>query len=872
MTFSKKITGLTSEQASKALEKFGFNELSSKSQFTVLKVFLRQFVDVIVWILIIASLISYGIGEVINFWVINFIIVFVVMMGFIQEYKAERAMEALRKIVRPQANVIRNGRLMTIDAKDVVPGDILSLEVGDRVPADSELIHSMGVEVDESMLTGESISAHRENGDSIYAGTQLVNGHCQARVVATGMKTKLGDIATLIQETEEATPLQKRMDQLGKFLAVIALGASVLILLLGILRGAMPTEMLIVALALAVAAVPEGLPLTMTLALSFGMHKMAKKNAIVRKMMAVETLGSTTIICTDKTGTLTKNEMTVQKLFVDNQVVSITGAGYKPDGIFQLNNKEIKSVSKWNEVFKASVLCNNSDLFEANHNFWEPIGNPTEVSLITLGRKAGFKKEDLEEKFKRVEEILFSSDRKMMTTIHENEGGYSVYSKGAPEEILERCSYQLLNGKHHKLSSKDKDTILKQNHRFAITGLRVLALATKTYELKKIPTKDIEKDLVFLGLVAMRDPARPEVKEALQTCRQAGIEVMMVTGDNEHTAISIAKQIGLVSSGEVKAMTGKTIDELSDEELRLKLKEVKIFARTRPEHKLRIVSLLKENGEIVAMTGDGVNDAPALKKADIGIAMGIKGTDVTKEAADMVLQDDNFVTIVEAVKEGRRIYQNIEKFSSYLISRNFTEVILIFLGILIFDFKFLPLLAIQILFINAFDEQMPAIGLGLDKAHGDLMARPPRPPNEAIMNRWNAFIVFSIAIFSALIAFIVFITQDPVLGIEKARTMVFATIVVMVIVGTYNFRSLRESVVVTGIFNNRFFIIAILFLLAVTLFVMYQPTIRVIFELVPLNLTDWLICVGAASLNFVYMEMVKFFRRNIEKNNTCKFK
>jgi len=867
MTFSKKITGLTSEQAAKALEKFGLNELKAKRKFTVLKVFLRQFVNVIVWILIIASLISYGIGEVINFWVINFIIVFVILMGFIQEYKAERAMEALRQIVRPQTTVIRNGRLMTIDAKDVVPEDILSLEVGDRIPADAEVMHGVNVEVDESMLTGESISVRKENGDLIYAGTQLVNGRCQARVVATGMKTKLGDIATLIQETEESTPLQKRMDQLGKFLAVIALSASIIILLLGVLRGATPTEMLIVALALAVAAVPEGLPLTMTLALSFGMHKMAKKNAIIRRMMAVETLGSITVICTDKTGTLTKNEMTVQKLFVDNQVISIKGVGYKPIGGFFMNGQEVKSVSKWNKFFKANVLCNNSDLLELDHNLWEPIGDPTEVALITLGRKAGFKKENLEEKYKRVEEILFSSTRKMMTTIHKDEGGYSVYSKGAPEEILERCSYQLLNGKRHKLSSKDKDTILKQNHRFARKALRVLALATKTYDTKKIPTKDIEKNLTFLGLVAMRDPARPETKEALQACKQAGIEVMMITGDNEHTAISIAKQIGLTFDGEVEAMTGKTIDELSDKELSQKLKEVKIFARTQPEHKLRIVSLLKKDGEIVAMTGDGVNDAPALKKADIGIAMGIKGTDVTKEAADMVLQDDNFVTIVEAVKEGRRIYQNIEKFSSYLISRNFTEVILIFLGILLFDFKFLPLLALQILFINAFDEQMPAIGLGLDQAHGDLMAHPPRPPDEAIMNRWNAFIVFSIAIFSALIAFIVFITQDPVVNIEKARTMAFATIVVMVIVGTYNFRSLRESVVVTGILNNRFLMIAVLLILAVTLFVMYQSGAQMIFKLVPLKFTDWLICVGAASLNLVYMEMVKLFRRNMEKNN-----
>ncbi len=858
----KKMIGLSATQAAKSLERFGYNELKKERQFTALKVFFRQFINVIVWILIIASVISYGIGEEINFWVINFIVVFVVLMGFLQEFKAERAMEALKQIVRPQTKVIRDRKLMTIDAKEVVPGDILSLEVGDRVPADAKLIFSSNVEIDESMLTGESLTIHKKNEEIIYAGTQLVSGRTLAEVIVTGMETKLGNIATMIQEKEEITPLQKRLDQLGKFLAVIAIAASFIILILGIYRGATPTEMLIVALALAVAAVPEGLPLTMTLALSFGMHKMAKKNAIVRRMMAVETLGSTTVICTDKTGTLTQNEMTVQNIFIDNQVISVKGVGYKPNGEFLIGKKIIKDLKKWNEFFKTGLLCNNSDLTER----YNPVGDPTEVALITLGLKAGLNKERINDKYDRVEEILFSSARKMMTTIHKDiSDGYIIYSKGAPEEILERCTHQMINGKRHKLSKKDKDKILDQNQDFAKRALRVLAFATKVYETKKIPTKNIENNLTFLGLVAMRDPARPEVKNALKTCHNAGIEVMMITGDNEQTAISIAKQIGL-ADGEIKALTGKYIDELTDQELLERLKDVKIFARTHPEHKLRIVNLLKKQGHIVAMTGDGVNDAPAIKKADIGIAMGIKGTDVTKEAGDMILQDDNFATIVTAVEEGRRIYENIEKFSSYLISRNFTEVILIFLGILIFDFKFLPLLALQILFINAFDEEMPAIGLGLDKAHGNLMARKPRPPKEAIMNKGNAFIVFSIAIFSALIAFIIFLMHDPVTSIEKARTMVFTTIVMMVLVGTYNFRSLRESIFVTGVFNNTILLLAVGLIALVTLLVMYIPSIQTIFELTPLGIKDWIICIGAALLNMVYMEMIKLWRRNIEKS------
>lgn len=439
MAGSKKITGLTQKEAAKALERYGWNELKKKRRLTGMAVFLRQFTNFIVWILVAATIISYSIGEVLNFWVINFIIVFVVVMGFLQEYKAERAMEALKKIVKPVTNVIRDGQLITIDAKEVVPGDILVLEVGDDIPADAELIEEIGLRTDESTLTGESVPVDKKKGDMIFAGTQAVNGKCKAHVTETGMKTKLGNIASLIQEKEEPTPLQIRMDHLGKFLAIIALGASVVILGIGIFRGASLLQMLIVALALAVAAVPEGLPLTMTLALSFGMHKMAKKNAIIRRMMAVETLGSTTMICTDKTGTLTKNEMTVQKLYVDDQIIKVTGAGYKPEGTFHLNHGNGKKRHPgWDDLFRAAILCNNANLIESG-NRWVPVGDPTEVALITLGGKAGLKKDRLEKQFKRVEEILFTPARKMMTTIHQHEDGFLIASKGAPEEILKHC-------------------------------------------------------------------------------------------------------------------------------------------------------------------------------------------------------------------------------------------------------------------------------------------------------------------------------------------------------------------------------------------------------------------------------------------------
>ncbi|MFH0837766.1 MAG: cation-transporting P-type ATPase [Patescibacteria group bacterium] len=861
MNKSEQLKGLSNKEAIRALKKYGPNELEKKSQWTAMKVFSRQFANVIVWILIVASVISFVIGEELNFWVINFIIVFVIVMGFIQEYKAERVMEALKKIIKPLTTVIRDGNLMQIEVREVVPGDVLSLEMGDQVPADAKIIDVNNLEIDESQLTGESVSVHKHEKEMIYAGTQVVYGRCLAQVIHTGMKTKLGSIASLVQTKEEITPLQKRMDRLGKVLAIIALSATGIILFVGVIKGVSVTQMLIVALALAVAAVPEGLPLTMTLSLSFGMSKMARQKAVVRRMMAVETLGSTTVICTDKTGTLTQNEMTVQKLFIDHKIITLSGLGYSPTGDFR-EGKKIIGTSKWREFFQAALLCNNGNLRETENGSFLPVGDPTEVALITMGEKAGFLKEKLDDANKRVEEIFFTASRKMMTTIHKMKGGYKIYSKGAPEIILEKCSHQLVNGQRKKLTAKDREQILKQNHKFAKNALRIIALASKEEERKSIPDKDTEKELTFLGLVAMRDPARAEVPEAIRVANSAGMRIVMITGDNKETALSIARQIGLVGK-KADALTGEDMDALTDKELSEKLQTIQVFARTQPEHKLRIVSLLKKAGEIVAMTGDGVNDAPALKKADIGIAMGIKGTDVSKQAADMILQDDNFATIITAVEEGRRIYQNIEKFTGYLISRNFTEVILIFLGILFFDFEFLPLLAIQILFINAFDEEMPAIGLGLDKAHGNLMNQPPRPAGESLLNRGNSMLVFGVAIFMALTTFIIYITHNPLLDVEKARTMVFATIVTMVIVGTYNFRSMRESIFVTGVFNNPLLFIGVSLIAIITLFVMYfEPTQR-IFSLTSMALSDWMICIGAAMLNVAYVEGLKFFRRNL---------
>jgi Ca2+-transporting ATPase len=864
MPKAKTPKGLTSAEAVALLSIHGFNELAQKKENVALAVLARQFKSVIVWILVAAAAISYSLGETVNFWVTSFIILFVIAMGFLQEFKAEKSMEALKRIVQPMATVFRDGMLRNLAARLVVPGDLLSLETGDSIPADATLLDCVALKTDESMLTGESAPVKKEVGETVFAGTRIVYGRCTAHVVLTGMKTELGKIATLIQQGEESTPLQIKMDRLGKILALIALGASALIFTVGVFRGASMPSMLMVALALAVAAVPEGLPLTLTLSLSYGMRKMAQKNAIVRRMMAVETLGSATVVCTDKTGTLTKNEMTVQRFFIPGQTVLVTGVGYKPEGVFKIGAKSQKKVSFASNLLKSAVLCNNSNLEELENGQFLPVGDPTEVALLALAGKAGIRKATLDRQHPRAEELLFTSERKLMTTIHKREEGFWVAMKGAPEEVLNRCTHFEKDGESHKMTPEMADEILAANRQFASKALRVLALAMRTVKSDAIPSKNVEEGLTFLGLVGMSDPPRPEVKGALQTCAKAGIEVKMITGDNEHTALAIAKQIGLVDGGTKAVALGKSLDGLSDHELEKLVKVTRVFARTHSEHKLRIVEALQRMGHIVAMTGDGVNDAPALKKANIGIAMGIKGTDVTKEASEMILQDDHFATIVEAVKEGRLIYQNIEKFTSYLISRNFTEIILIFLGVIFFSFDLLPLLALQILFINMIAEEMPSIGLGMDNAYGNIMVRKPRDPDQPILGRGNAFLVFSMAILMALISFVVFLASGPEQHIEYARTMAFSTIVAMVLIDTYNFRSLRESIFTIGFRDNRFLMLSVVVISCVMGVVMYHPFPQSVFKLVPLSAQDWMMCIGAASLSMVYMEIAKYFRRKLD--------
>jgi len=866
--------GLIEEEAEKRLEKYGFNELKEKRKTTPLKVLLRQFANFIVWVLLAAAIISFFIGEILSFWVISFIIGFVILLGFIQEYKAEKAVEVLKKIIQPMTKVLRDGKVREILTKEVVPGDILLLETGDKIPADAKIFEIIGLRVDESALTGESAAVEKKESDLIFAGTQIVHGKCKALVTATGMQTKLGKIAGMIQDVEEKTPLQIKIDHLAKSLAIIALVACVFTFTLGLLKGAPIAGILLIALALAVAAVPEGLPLTLILTLAYGMHRMTKNNAIIRKMLGVETLGSTTVICTDKTGTLTKNEMTMEKIFVDDKIFNVTGVGYEPKGEFFIGGKKIDVVKEknLNLLLKAAILCNNAVLEEMKGK-WGIIGDPTEASLVVAGAKANLWGDDLEREYQRIEEILFTSERKLMTTILQKGKEKIAFSKGAPEIVLKKCRFIEKNGRTEKLRKDDVNRILKVNSDFASSAFRVLSIAYKEVSGPSTP-ENVEKDLVFLGLVAMIDPPREEVKEAIGTCKKAGIKVVMITGDNEETAKAIAKGIGLFDEDENKkfdkikdekirkivedgTITGSELDELNEKELESIVEDIEIYARMMPEQKLRIVNALKKKGHIVAMTGDGVNDAPALKKADIGIAMGIKGTDVAKESSVMVLQDDNFATIVEAVRGGRTIYENIEKFTCYLISRNFTEVILILLGIILLGFEFLPLLALQILFINTFDEIMPSIGLGLDPIRKGIMSKKPRSPTENILKKRNLILIICVAVFMAVASFLVFISNNPSTDIEKARTLTFATIVSIILFVPFAFRSLDESIFKVGILTNKLLIAGVFVTFLLTLSVMYIPFFQKVFELTTLSLSDWIIPLLVAFATLIFAEIIK---------------
>ncbi len=846
--------GLSQKQVDEKIKKVGFNELKEETRVHPFKIFLSQFKSFIVGILIVTMIISFMIHEYVQGIAITVILLLNAIIGFRQEYKAEKAIQALKKMASLKAVVFRDGKEVKIDTKFLVPGDIIILETGEKVPADSRIIESNNLQTLEAALTGESlpIKKHAEvlsqnipiadMKNMIFSSTIIVSGRGKAIVTNTGMNTQIGHIAKMIQsEKPKLTPLQKNLKKLGEYMGIAAIVVSFIVFFTGIAAGIDTVEMFMTAISLAVAAIPEGLPAVVTLALGLGIVRMIKKNALIRKLPSVETLGSTSVICTDKTGTLTMNQMTVRKIFANDQIITVTGRGYEKKGNFFLNEKKV-SPKNLTKLLEIGALCNDAKLTEK-----EVIGDPTEGCLIVSAAKAGFIRDDLENKYPRIGEMGFTSERKRMSTLHKINNKKVVYCKGAPDIILDLCDRIYKNGKIERLTRIEKKKILSMNETFAKQALRVLGFAYK--ESDKID----ESNMIFVGLQSMIDPPRPEVKDEIEKCRSAGIKVIMITGDYKLTAQAIGKELGLTGH----AIDGKELEKIPN--LEDHVEEISIYARVDPKHKARILEALQKKVHIVAMTGDGVNDAPAIKKADIGISMGITGTDVAKEASDMILTDDNFNSIVNAVEEGRAIYDNIKKFVYYLLSSNIGEILTIFTALLIG--LPLPLVALQILWINLVTDGLPALALGVDPADPDIMALPPRDPKENIINKTRAFTMFTIGTVMMIGTLLLFNHYDPHTNLVYAQTAAFTCLMMFQMFNVLNSKSEKHSLFEVGIFSNPKLIGAILISIALQIFVIYVPFMEHVFETAALKLVDWGIIILVSSSVLVVAELIKLYLR-----------
>jgi P-type Ca2+ transporter type 2C len=860
--------GLSKDEAEHRLHKYGFNEVRSEHKISPIKIFLEQFSSPLIWILIFALVVSIFLSELADAIIIGIIIILNAILGFIQEYKAERAIEALQQLASPKAKVIRDGREIKIDSKNVVPGDIIVLDTGDKIPADARLIENHDLRTEEGPLTGESQPVSKElkilaektvladRINMVYSSTIISNGRGKAVVAHTGMNTEVGKIASLIKEAhEKKTPLQKKLRELGKYLTIAVVAVAIVVFLAGLIKGESATVMFLTAIALAVAAIPEGLPAVITISLSLGVQRMIKRNALVRKLPSVETLGSVNVICTDKTGTLTHNEMTVKKIWFADNIYEVSGSGYEAKGTFMVNKKPANPLLL-HSLLKIGALCNDA-LIENNKQKKqdeksvkdrEVTGDPTEAALIVSAEKARFTSKDLNKKFPRVDEITFSSERKMMTTIHQIKDKKVSYTKGAPDIIIEKCNRILVDGKVIRLNRHKKKEIIAQNETFADDALRVLGFAYNDIFSKK---EDAENDMIFVGLQAMIDPPREEVKQAIKRCQSAGIRVIMITGDQIATAKAIAKEIGI--KGE--AIHGQDLENGIN--LNKEINKINIFARVNPEHKLKIVEVLKKKGYVVAMTGDGVNDAPALKKADIGISMGIMGTDVAKEASDMILTDDNFTSIVNAVEEGRGIFDNIRKFVNYLLSSNLGEIVLILLATLMG--LPLPLTAIHILWVNLVTDGLPAVALGVDPYQKEIMKRKPRAARESIISKEMGY---NIGILGTLLGIIVLVLFWLYLDspLAKAQTVAFTALVVFEIVRLQVIRSEYKL----GMFSNKWLVMAVLSSFMLQLLVIYTPLSKW-FGTVALGWIDWLVIAVGALVLYLVSKLLRWIFRLIRK-------
>jgi len=873
--------GLTSDQASQNLGKYGLNELEAAPGRSPLSVFFDQFKSFLIWVLIGAAIISGMMGEWVDALAIVAIVILNAILGFVQEYQAEKALLALKKMAAPMCRVIRNGQLVQIPARQVVPGDILELEAGDNISADARIIsHTPNFSVLEASLTGESTPVYKtsfeleeediplaDRANLVYAGTSVSAGKAMAIVVQTGMSTELGKIARMIQEISmETTPLQRKLEQFGRLLVYLCFGLVAVVFLLEWLRGGKLVEVFLTAVSLAVAAIPEGLPAVVTIALALGVQRLVKRHVLIRKLPSVETLGAATVICSDKTGTLTRNEMMVRAVYANGQLFSVSGNGYEPAGDFNLGSEKVNPAD-YPEVLKTlacGVLCNSASLVEEEGRY-RIAGDPTEGALLSAGLKAGLEKNKLEEAEPLVEEIPFDSERKMMTMIRRSKDQYVAYVKGAPDILLQNCSRLLVNGEEVPLGEAELKKILEVNDSLAKQALRVLGCAYRVMPSlpDKMDASSIEKDLVFTGLVAMIDPPRSEAIEAMGKCLQAGIKPVMITGDHKITALAIASEMGMLQPGS-EALSGEELNSLSQEELEKRVEKIQVYARVSPEHKLRIVRAWKKKGEVVAMTGDGVNDAPAVKEADIGVAMGITGTDVTKEVSDMVITDDNFASIVAAVEEGRAIYDNIKKFVHYLLSCNLGEIMVMFVASLV-GWP-VPLLPIQILWVNLVTDSLPALGLGFDPPDKDIMKRVPGKPNEPIIDRNRGSLMAVQGLFIALCSlvaftYVLFVEKE---GLGRARTAAFIVLAVAQLFQALNSRHQMKSIFELGFFTNLKLIYALLLSLFLQLSVVYLPFMQKIFKTENLTLFDWVLVIVLSSLPLWTMELVKLLNKKFK--------
>ncbi len=869
--------GLSEAEVEQRLEEFGFNELEEGERTTIWEMLWAQVSDFVVVLLLVAAVISALLGDWVESAAIMTIVILNAVLGVIQERRAEEALAALKKMSAPDADVLRDGHRKSISSRKVVPGDIVFLEAGNYVPADVRLLESINLKINEAALTGESVPVNKNAhlhlekdiplGDRktmAYTGTMVTYGRGVGVIVNTGMSSEIGQIAEMLQEVEgEETPLQKRLDRFGQTLGWAALAICGIIFLVGMFRGTAPLEMFIIAVSLAIAAVPEGLPAVVTITLALGMQEMIERNALIRRLSSVETLGSATIICSDKTGTLTQNEMTVTRVAVDGEFIEVTGSGYQPEGEFLQGGEEVNLSEDYPGILTALWIgaLNNDATLETEYDKEgkgkvRMVGDPTEGALLVAAAKAGALPDPIAQAYPRIEEIPFDSERKRMVTIHnikEPETGdvspfydkkhrawFVVTSKGAPDVILDRCThYQSIDDEAKPLDEEQRRRILKANDDMTKDALRVLGVAYKVVnDLDKdengLPD-DIENGLIFVGLLGMIDPPRPEVVPALNKARNAGIRTAMITGDYPNTAQAIAQEINLLQEGH-EVMTGKELDALSDEELKERVIRTDVYARVNPQHKVRIVDAFKANNEVVAMTGDGVNDAPSIKRADIGVAMGITGTDVAKETADMVLTDDNYASIVAAVEQGRVIYSNIRKFVYFLISCNLAEIATIFLAIM-FGWSS-PLKAIQLLWLNLITDGAPALALGMEEGEPDLMERPPRNPEEPILNPYmrQGIAIQTVAITAVTLgAFWIGLRYYP----EMAQTMAFVTLSFSELLRAYTARSERYPVLKMGVFKSKYMNLAVLSSLLLLLVAIYVPFLQKVFDTVPLTWLQW---------------------------------